>query len=183
MNIILTGFRGSGKSTVGRILAQRLKLEFADTDREIERRSGRTISAIFQAEGEPGFRKLEKSAVLEILHGDRRVIALGGGAVVDGELAAEARKRGIVVLLSAGAEELHRRIERDANSASTRPALTESTGLAQVKELLESRREAYAGAAHIEVDTGGLSPGEVADRVEAALKEGEFSEIFSQIIT
>ena len=81
MKFVLVGFMGSGKTTVGRLLAERLGVPFADADEEIERAAGRTIPAIFEADGEPAFRELEAAAIARLLDGDAGVLALGGGAM------------------------------------------------------------------------------------------------------
>jgi shikimate kinase len=166
-NIVLIGFRGSGKTTVGRELAGRLGLEFIDTDEEIERAAGKTVAGIFEEEGEPGFRKREREEVLRACSLRGHVIAVGGGAVENGELAAAMKGAGTVVLLSAPAAVLHGRMALDGTSPSRRPALTSSGGLEEVEELLERRREAYHGTADFEIDTEGLSPSEVAERIMA----------------
>ncbi len=182
MNVVLIGFRGSGKTTTGRVLAERLKLEFVDTDEEVERSSGKTIAEIFESDGEPGFRELERDEVLKACRRDRCVIALGGGAVENPDLAAAAKKTGLVVLLSAPAQVLHRRIERDRASGAARPALTRSSPLNEVKELLAHRRAAYLDAAHVEVDTSALDAAGAAQRIIALLEGGRLGKRFSQII-
>jgi shikimate kinase len=171
MNVILIGFRGSGKSTVGRALAMRLGLEFVDTDEEVERRSGKTIARIFEKEGEAAFRKLEKEEVLRACRGDGSVIAVGGGAVENPELASEMRETGLVVLLSAPAGVLYERIERDSTSGSRRPPLTQSGGLEEVRELLARRHDAYHDTAHLEFDTSAVEPGAVADGIAAEYRK------------
>lgn len=183
MNLVLIGFRGSGKTTVGRELARHLGLRFIDTDNEIERKAGKTIARIFKDEGEAGFRELEKKEVLNACGLQRCVISAGGGATENPELAAAMKKTGLVILLSASPEILYARTEQDGSSASRRPALTESGGLAEVKELLARRRTAYLNTAHLEVDTTSIEPSEVADRIVAELRGGEFADRFSQIVT
>lgn len=182
MNIILTGFRGSGKSSVGRELARRLGLEFVDTDEQVEQLAGMTIAEIFETGGEARFREYEKQAVLEARAGKGQVIALGGGVVENPELVTAVRKAGVVVLLTAPAEVLHERIERDKETARMRPALTGSTGLAEVKELLARRHAAYRDSADLTVDTAAMTPGEVAQEIERMLREGEISDKISAIL-
>jgi shikimate kinase len=183
MNIVLIGFRGSGKSAAGRELARRLSMQFIDTDDEVERRAGKTIAEIFETEGEARFRELEREEVLKACLRDRCVIAAGGGAVENPELAAAMKEAGLVILLSAPAEVLYERTARDEKTASRRPALTENAGLAEVKELLGRRRAAYCDTAHLEIDTAGLKPSEVAEAIVAKLRSGELPKKFSQIIT
>src|SRR5258708_3941354 len=103
-NIYLIGPMGSGKSTVGRALARGWEWEFMDTDRWIERTAGKTIRRIFEQSGEPAFRRLEKSAVVRASRGVRRVVAVGGGAVMDPGNRRLMRRTGIVVYLQVSAE-------------------------------------------------------------------------------
>jgi len=147
----------------------RLGLGFLDTDEEVEKKAGRTISEIFALEGEAGFRMLERREVFGACERDGFVVALGGGAAADPELATAARESGVVVLLEASAETLYGRISADETSKDRRPGLTSSGGLEEVKVLLERRREAYETAAHFRVDTEGVTPVEVAERISAAI--------------
>jgi shikimate kinase len=182
VNIILIGFRGSGKSTVGMKLAGLLGLGFVDTDEEIQRTCGKTISQIFSDEGEERFRELERTEVLKACKGRKSVVAVGGGAVQNPELARAVRRAGIVILLNAPAEVLHERISGDSKSSSRRPALTEAGGLDEVRNLLARRRPAYERTAHIEIDTSGLKTSEVAEEIRERLRGPDFAGIFSKII-
>src|SRR6185295_15197346 len=101
MNLVLTGLRGSGKSTVGRILAERLGWEFRDTDEVVQAFAGMTIRELFEQRGEGEFRKLECAAVKECASCDRTVIATGGGAILDATNVVALRLRGYVVHLTA----------------------------------------------------------------------------------
>jgi shikimate kinase len=179
LNVILIGFRGSGKSLVGRELAQRLALPFVDTDDEVERASGRTIAEIFERDGEEAFRKLEREAVLAACGRDGAVVAAGGGAVENGELAGVMRRSGAVVFLSAPAEVLHARIEADGATATRRPALTDRTGLTEVEEVLARRLPLYRETAHLEFDTSDKDPRALAREIEAKLKRCGFPKNFS----
>lgn len=164
--LLLAGMMGSGKSTVGRALAARLARIFVDTDAEVERRAGRSISDIFSAEGESGFRRRE-TAVLVGLRGSRAVVALGGGAVLDARNREILSELGTVVWLDAGVETLSARIE----GAEDRPLLAgmgRADRGARLSSLLEQRREAYATAS-VRVETDGRSVEEVCDAVLAAL--------------
>ncbi len=122
MNIVLIGFSGSGKSTVGRLLAQRLGWEFVDTDGEVERVSGKRIHRIFAEEGETLFRRLESEAVRRALQGTSRVVAVGGGAVMDPANRLVMRDGNLVVLLEAEVDTLHRRLAQ-ATGEEPRPML------------------------------------------------------------
>ena len=179
MNIILIGFRGSGKSVIGRELALRLALPFVDTDDEVERAAGRTIAEIFASDGEAAFRKLEVEAVLAACSRDNHVIAVGGGAVENAVLAAAMRQCGAVVFLNAPAEVLHERIEADSATEVRRPALTATGGLAGVEEVLARRLPLYRETAHLEIDTSDADPQALAKEIEAKLKDCGFPDNFS----
>ncbi|MGD0090558.1 MAG: shikimate kinase [Planctomycetota bacterium] len=173
MNLVLVGMRGSGKTTVGRLLAAKLGWPFLDTDVLIQERQGTTISAIFARGGETLFRKLEAEMVQECAAGDKTVIACGGGAILDPRNVQALRANGLVVNLTADAEELWRRVSGDAATAQTRPTLLAGakSGLDELKELARARATAYAQARHVAVPVGGRTPEEVAEAVVALLSE------------
>ena len=111
--IFLYGPSGSGKSSVGRVLAGSLRLSFVDLDQEIVSHVGRSIPDIFAQQGEAGFRKLEKAVLFKLVEGKRQVIALGGGTLLDAENRQRAETSGRVVCLSASIEELLKRLETE----------------------------------------------------------------------
>lgn len=166
-DLILTGYRGSGKSCVGRLVSARLGWEFIDTDELVERAAGRAIADIFAAEGEPAFRALEDRAVAQAVAGAQRVISVGGGAVLSGRNRERLRAAGLCVWLSAPPEELHRRLRADPRSGSRRPALSDTPGLEEVRRVLAARRRLYAALADHVVETAGRSVEEVAQAVVA----------------
>jgi len=139
MNVALTGFMGAGKTTTGRRLARLLDLDFIDTDAEIERRHG-PISDIFKVHGEPEFRKIEAAVIAELSRSGPRVIAVGGGAVVDAQNRHELRQSGVIVHLSVSAHSAWHRVSHRRH----RPLLGEQPSLATVTALLEARAAAYA---------------------------------------
>lgn len=157
MKVVLTGFRGTGKTSVGRILADRLALPFFDTDALIERRAGMPIPEIFLQHGEAHFRALERE-VIASLRDVEGVISTGGGAVLDPANVADLRWRGTVYLLSAPPGVILERI-----AGSDRPGLTGLSPAEEVQTLLLARKEAYLGAADACIDTGRRTPGEVAE--------------------
>jgi shikimate kinase len=166
--IFLVGYRGTGKTTVARLLAERLGWGWVDADDVVERRAGMSIRAIFDAEGEAGFRRRE-SAVLEELCGLRSyVVATGGGVVLDPANRERMRRAGRVVWLTADPETIRRRLEGDRTTAERRPALT-TGGPAEVEELLRAREPLYRACAGAAVETAGRTPEEVADAVLACL--------------
>ena len=159
MKVVLVGFRGTGKTAVGRILADRLQVPFHDTDALIERRMGMRIPEIFRRYGEVEFRILERE-VIASLRDAKGVISTGGGAVSDPANVADLRWHGTVVLLTAAPAVILDRI-----AGSDRPGLTDLSPAEEVQALLAARQEAYIGAADVCIDTGRYTPEEVADLV------------------
>jgi len=168
----LIGLRGTGKSTVGAVLAQRLQWEFLDTDTIVEERAGMTIREIFAQGGEPYFRELETQTVQDCCTHDKAVIATGGGAILNPDNVAVLRKDGFVVHLTADPSELWHRISRDCKTAERRPKLVSDagSGIDELKQLMRSRSAAYASARHVEVSVEGRSPDEVAEAVMLLMK-------------
>lgn len=160
--VVLTGFMGAGKSTVGREVARRLDVEFVDTDTELERRCGRTIPEIFVADGEAAFRALEAETVLDVLSGHGGVIALGGGSVTNAAIV-EALADHHVVYLRITAEQGFSRV-----SGSDRPLLAGPDPAARYAELLAGRLPTYTGTARQVVD-GTQPPDDVAAAIIAGL--------------
>ncbi|MGF0069167.1 shikimate kinase [Candidatus Spyradosoma sp. SGI.093] len=138
-NLILTGFMGTGKSTLGRAIAQAWKRPFRDTDKIIQEREGRTIPEIFAQDGEAAFRGLEKRCVEEWLPESGAVISTGGGIVTIPGIAERLRARGVVVALFASPETILERTRANKN----RPLLQCEDPLARIRELLAARERAY----------------------------------------
>lgn len=147
-NIVLCGFMGCGKSTVGKHLAEKLGLKFCDSDTVIEERKSMTISQLFTQEGEEYFRTLETDVIRELSSKSRLVIATGGGAVLNLENAEMLRNSGVVVFLDISPETVLKRLEND----KTRPLLMRDDKESAVRQLIEVRRPFYTAAAHITVD-------------------------------
>jgi shikimate kinase len=164
-NIVLVGFMGSGKSTVGRILADRLESEFVDTDCLIEERTGRSIQKLFSQDGEAQFREIEARVVRSVASRDRQVIAAGGGVVLRPENVACLKGSGRVVYLRLTEEEL---LERTKHLRG-RPLLEGDDRRKRVRELLRKRRGLYEGAADVIIDTGELTPAQAADAIAERL--------------
>ena len=166
-NIFLIGMMGAGKTTIGRALARRLALEFADTDRELVERTGVSVATIFEIEGEEGFRRRESALLAELAARPGLVVATGGGAVL-GEANRELmRANGTVVYLRARLDRLWERTRHD----SSRPLLRTPDPRDTLAKLLESREPLYLGCAHVVVDTGAQSAAVLAGRVATALRD------------
>jgi shikimate kinase len=170
--VFLVGYRGTGKTTVARLLAERLGWRWLDADAVLEERAGRTVRAVFAAEGEAGFRRRESAVLEDLCRCQGHVIATGGGVVLSPENRARLRAAGLVVYLTADAETIWRRLQADATTAERRPALTVG-GLAEVRQLLEVREPLYRECAHHQVGTVGRSPEDVAEMVLSALGRPE----------
>ena len=170
MNLVLIGYRGTGKSTVGRRLAEQLEMDFIDADDELERRAGQTIREIFASGGEAAFRDLEAVVIADLLHSDKRVLALGGGAVVRPENRMLIRQaKNCVIWLQAGAATLDRRISVDTSTSQRRPNLTASGGLAEIERLLATREPLYRECARFAVGTEDKTTEQIAAEVVSLL--------------
>lgn len=167
-NIILIGFMGSGKTTLGKWLANAWGTEFCDTDERIERKEGRTIQTIFQEEGEAYFRALETKTLQELLaEGTRAVISVGGGLPVKQENRELLCRLGICVYLRTTKQELMRRLEND----STRPLLAGGQLAQKIDRLMAERKEIYETAADIILDTDGMQPADMQYALEGFIKQ------------
>jgi len=163
--VFLTGFMGTGKSTVGRALAARLGKPFVDADAEIERRERMSVADIFTHRGEAAFRRAEAEALVELAERDA-VVALGGGAIVADENYATAHRRGPIICLTASVAEILRRTGRDRR----RPLLATEDREQRVRELLAARHDAYARADY-QIDTTGRTIAEVVESIVGLLAE------------
>ena len=166
MNVVLFGFMGVGKTTVGRLLAPRLGYLFVDSDTEAEQELSMRISAAFAQLGEPGFRAVERRVIRRLVKSDRLVIALGGGAVLDSSNVAVLRGTGKMILLTASPEEISLRTHSDSN----RPLLAGENKIGRIKNLMSERLERYLAAADAVVDTNGVPPIRVAEAIHNRLE-------------
>lgn len=164
-NIILIGFMGTGKTTVGKLLAQRIGYRFVDTDQVIEQEVGLSIPEIFLKYGEQHFRQLEKQAIRRILTRSGMVLATGGGAVMDPANFSFLKEKGCVIALDASENTLWERLK----AAKDRPMLFSDNPREKMKSLLEMRRPVYYKA-HFVLPVDGKSPQEVVDDIIAIIK-------------
>jgi shikimate kinase len=141
-SIVLVGMPGSGKSSIGRRLGQRLALEFADADAEIERAANMTIPEFFQSKGETEFRKGEQKVIARLLENGPQVIATGGGAFMNEDTRRRIRDQGVSIWLKADVETLLKRVKRKSN----RPLLQNADPEGTLRNLLASREATYAQA-------------------------------------
>jgi len=159
-NLALIGFMGSGKTTVGKKVAKELGMEFVDTDKDVENITGMTVSEIFAKYGEVRFRSEEQAAVRRLVQADHRVIATGGGVVLNQENMELLRASGVVITLTATPEVIFERVSKK----KTRPLLATGDLLATIKKLLQEREEYYAASDGI-VDTSAKNLQQVRDEV------------------
>jgi shikimate kinase len=173
MILTLIGYRATGKTTLARILAERLGWEWIDADVEIERRAGKSIAQIFTQHGEPTFRDIEAQVIADLCRRDRFVVAAGGGAPLRPESRRAMREGGKVVWLVADPETILARMMGDATTAARRPELTDKGPLREIVYLLEMRTPIYQESAHLVIDTEGKTPAELANEIVAALQMEE----------
>lgn len=165
MNIILVGFMGSGKTTVGKIIAGSLGMNFIDMDDKISNEAGKTVNEIFSEMGESFFREQETLLLKKLLLMDGLVIATGGGAVIREENRRLLKQIGSVFFLSADEKTVFERLEND----TSRPLLQENKK-ERISSLLKERNKIYNGVADHCVDVDGLNAEEVAKKVISFLE-------------
>jgi len=173
MKIILIGYRCTGKTTVGKGLAERLGIPFIDTDLLVEKATGKTIREMTEERGWPFFREKEREAIKSLTALGKSVIAPGGGAVMDAENAALLKKEGILIWLVADEKTILERMLADAASASQRPRFSGQELREEIRETLSVRTPVYSCLADFSVDTDILSIDEVIDRICRFLAEHE----------
>ena len=158
-NIVLVGFMGTGKTTIGQLLSEQTGMPLLDMDHLIEERAGKPITAIFAEDGEPHFRALERELVQELSAQNSHVVSTGGGIVLNADNMADYEKTGLVVCLLAAPETILDRVRHD----TTRPLLAGDKE-AKIVALLETRRPLYEAIAH-KIDTNGLQPAAIAAQI------------------
>lgn len=141
-SVVLVGMPGSGKSSIGRRLGQRLGLDFADADAEIERAANMSIPELFQTKGEAEFRKGEQKVIARLLESGPRVIATGGGAFMNADTRARIKEKGVSIWLKADVETLFKRVKRKSN----RPLLQNADPEGTLRNMLAAREPTYAEA-------------------------------------
>lgn len=167
--ITFIGYRGSGKSAVGALVAQKLGWPFVDADEEIERRAGQTIREMFASQGEPAFRAMEEEVLKDLLAHDVTVIAAGGGAILSAATRERMKSAGPVVFLKVSPEVAARRIASDATTAERRPALTSLPASEEIERTMASRMPLYVECATITLDADAATILELAEATLQAL--------------
>ena len=162
MNIVLIGYRCSGKTEVGKILAEKLEKDFLDTDELLEGNAGCSIETIISKDGWDHFREIEKNMIKEVSRKDNLIIATGGGVVMDERNIKNLKRNGWIVWLNAKREVLKKRMDKEEKLGKIRPSLTGEDPLEEIKQVLDFRIPLYEKAAAFVVDTSILTSREVA---------------------
>jgi shikimate kinase len=171
MNIILMGYRCTGKTAAGLRLAGLLGRPFYDTDEMIRRRTGRTVEEIVAGDGWDAFRRAEGSVIRELSQTDRSVIALGGGAILDPRNTEALRGNALFIWLIADEHVIVHRMEKDSTSGSQRPSLTGRPSTQEVREIMAEREPLYRQIADLVVDTAARTAQEVAEAICSGLQK------------
>ncbi len=174
MNIVLVGLRGSGKTSVGKLIAEKLKRPFVDCDEYIEKLAHLSIKEIFEICGESYFRVVESEAIAQITKNNGQVIATGGGAVLRYKNVTNLKKNAVVFFLDVDPELAYQRVTSDPSSAMRRPPLTDKDPLKEIRDTAAFRRPYYLKAADHVID-GSRDPELVAaaiiEKIGAAVEE------------
>jgi shikimate kinase len=165
-NIFFVGLMGAGKTTIGKLLAKKLKKTFYDTDHEIEKKLGVKVSVIFELEGEEGFRKRETQMIDELTNKKNIILATGGGAVLNEENRRLLKERGKVIYLNAKPQNLAKRMAFDKD----RPLLQQGNMLDTLNNLYKERHPLYLGVSSFVVDTGQQKTQTIINKIEALLR-------------
>jgi shikimate kinase len=173
VNIYLIGYRCTGKTTVGRWLADRLGWGFVDSDEEIVRTHGMTIQHVVRAQGWEAFREKERQALARIARLDSHVVATGGGAVLDPGNVRRMKDTGTIYWLKATPGVIRRRMSGDGATGTLRPSLTSRGTDDEVEPVLAQRTPLYRAAADVDVDTDGRSPEEIGQEIITAFERKE----------
>jgi shikimate kinase len=163
--LTLIGYRATGKTTLAKLLAEKLGWDWADADVEIELAAGKSIARIFAEEGEPAFRNLEARVIADLCRRERLVLAAGGGAPLREENRLAMRAAGKVVWLTARPETIHARMSGDTTTAQRRPSLTDRAPLAEIIHVLAAREPIYRDAADFVLDTEGRNTEELTKEI------------------
>ncbi len=169
-NIALIGFMGTGKTAVGKLLAERLGREFIELDALIEKKAEKSIPEIFQQDGEIAFRELEIEATREVAEKENAVIACGGGVVLNQINVDRLKKQSVIVYLTASPEVI---LKRTSSDKDERPLLVAEDKASKVDALLKLRKPFYDRAADMTVDTSELEVTEVVEQILTGLSEHE----------
>lgn len=173
MNVVLIGYRCSGKTSVGKLIAHKLGRRFVDTDDLIIGKAGCSVNEMVKEKGWPYFRDIEKDVIKEVSEQDNLVIATGGGAVITDINMENLKANGFIVWLDANIDTIKRRLEGDNRSTESRPSLTGNNPVDETTEVMEKRGPLYSKACNMKVDTSKMNINDVADMVIERLEAGD----------
>ena len=159
-SLVLTGMMGVGKSTIGRILAKRLKIKFIDVDKIIEKSERKTIKQIFEENGEKYFRKLEKKITLKLLKNKKTVVALGGGAFINNEIRLKVLKTSVSIWLKVSLDKLYNRYRRN----DKRPLLNKKELNKEVRDIYLARKKIYS-LADFKINCDNISKDKIVEKI------------------
>jgi shikimate kinase len=165
MNIYLIGYRGTGKTSIGKALARRLGWAFVDTDARVIDQLGTAIADYVRRQGWDAFRDAERRMVAGLTAQSRRVLATGGGVVLIDETVRRMKRSGVVVWLQASESTIKSRIAADTQTAANRPSLTGKGVEAEIAAVLAERTPLYRAAADVSIDTDGIGIGEAVEKI------------------
>lgn len=165
MNIFLIGYRCTGKTSVGKTLAEKLKWKSIDADEELVKEQGKAIADIVADQGWSAFRALETSVLKKICRKDQQVVATGGGVILDPENVQSMKEKGMCIWLKASPETIKDRIVKDQKTKEQRPSLTSQGLLEEIEEVLSKRIPLYKKAMDFSVGTDDLSVDQVCGKI------------------
>lgn len=169
MRLFLIGYRCTGKTTIGKILAERIHHGFLDMDQTIEQQTGSTISDLVRAHGWDYFRRIEKEILIKTREMEDTVVSTGGGIVTDPENLDFLNAAGYTIWLDADIKTILSRLNSDPVTLSSRPSLTAKSLAEETEEVLNIRRPLYEKAAHLRIETGRFTPKEIVTLIERRL--------------
>lgn len=165
MNIYLIGYRCTGKTTVGKLLSQRLGWPFIDMDLELTRQLATTISDFVDRNGWQAFRRQERAVLKQVSFVQRHVVATGGGIILNPKNISDMKASGTLIWLKASPQKIKDRIRRDTHTQASRPALTSKGLIEEIEETLSNRHPVYQQAMNFSVDTDDLNVEDICKRI------------------
>jgi len=178
--LILIGYRATGKTTLARMLAERLQLDAVDTDLLVEQKAGQIITEIFAEQGELAFRDFESQVIVELLRGQPCVVATGGGLPVRPANRELLKRVGRIVWLKASPETILKRISDDPATERMRPQLTNLSPLAEIEHIINERTPIYREIADLEVNSDNVDLSELAEILASWFRQGDHTTLDSR---
>ncbi len=171
MNLFLIGYRCTGKTTIGKSIADAIDWSFVDADIMLARECGKHIKDIVDTEGWKAFRRRERSTLKQICTKKRQVVATGGGVVLDADNVEAMQTSGMVIWLGATAESIQKRMLQDKNTGNFRPALTDRGRMEEIEDMLLKRNPCYESASDFSIHTDDVPVDEITQRIIEKLND------------